>query len=45
MPCWDEVTLKRLVKTHSVKLTKSQLGPETPIIECVVSFAILSRFV
>jgi hypothetical protein len=32
-------------QTYSVKFTKSQFGPETPIIECEESFAILSRFV
>ena len=34
-----------LSRTYSVKLTRSQLGPETPIMECDVSLEILSRLV
>jgi hypothetical protein len=39
------VRSNKMKQTYSVKFTKSQFGPETPIIECEESFAILSRFV
>ena len=32
------------IAAYSVKLTKSQLGPDTPMAECDVSWEILSKF-